>query len=296
MSLPPPSAHQAYWDVSALDAGHIVMLLGQLVDIARGDEMTDLPVLSFVLRHSRTHEPLLFDLGIRPDLDKLSIGSSELTANMGMTLRGVDIPAALERGGLSRADVKHVCLSHIHFDHTGDPKAFPNATYILGGESRKVIEEKGPDFHGTFISIEVPCERTAFLELDDEDRRWTPLGPFPRALDFFGDGSLYIVDAPGHVGGHINLMVRTSADGGWAFLAGDSAHDWRLITGEAGIGFHRVWGCAHRDPVTAQETIGRIKALKDYPRVRVLLGHDVPFVEAHKVDGKGYWPSTIGSL
>ncbi|KAI0779930.1 beta-lactamase-like protein [Fomes fomentarius] len=296
MSLPPPSANQAYWDVSALDAGHIVMLLGQLVDIARGDEMTDLPVLSFVLRHSRTHEVLLFDLGIRPDLNKLSIGASELTANMGMTLRGVDIPAALERGGLSRADVKHICLSHIHFDHTGDPKAFPNATYILGGESRKVIEEKGPDFHGTFISIDVPYERTAFLKLDDEDRRWTPLGPFPRALDYFGDGSLYIVDAPGHVGGHINVMVRTSEDGGWAFLAGDSAHDWRLITGEAGIGFHRVWGCAHGDPGKAQETIERIKALKDCPRVRVLLGHDMPFVEAHKVDGEGYWPSTIESL
>ncbi|KAI1792448.1 hypothetical protein LXA43DRAFT_1060712 [Ganoderma leucocontextum] len=35
-----------------------------------------------------------------------------------------------------------------------------------------------------------------------------------------------------------NLLARTAADGGWVFLAVDSAHDWRLLTGEAGMGLH----------------------------------------------------------
>lgn len=295
MNLPPPAAGQAYCELSALDAGHINMLLGQLVDLAKGDEMTDVPVLSYVLRHTRTHDIFLFDLGIRPDLQNYSAGAREGTTRMGMTLRGVDIPAALERGGVSRADIKYIALSHIHFDHTGDPTAFPNATYVLGGGARKLIEEQGPDFHGTLYSIDVPLERTTFLHTT-EGQKWTPLGPFPRAVDFFGDGSLYVVDAPGHIPGHINIMARTSADGGWVFLAGDSAHDWRLLTGEAGIGYHRVFGCIHEDPAKAQEGIERVKALKDAPRVRVLLAHDRPFVEAHKDDGKGYWPSVIESL
>ncbi|KAI0743392.1 beta-lactamase-like protein [Daedaleopsis nitida] len=293
-TLPPPAPDQAYCELSALDAGEIHMLLGQLVDVAKGDEMTVLPVLAFVLRHSRTRAVLLFDLGIRPDVHNLGAGALALTAKMGMRLRGADIPALLERGGLPRADVAHVCLSHIHFDHAGVPSAFPRATCVLGGGAKRIIDEQGPAFEGTLYALDLPPERTAFL--DDADARWAPLGPFPRALDFYGDGSLYIVDAPGHIPGHINLMVRTSADGGWAYLAGDSAHDWRLLTGEAGIGYHRVFGCIHEDVGKAQETIERLKVVKTIPRVRVLLAHDRPFVEAHNADGKGYWPSVIESL
>ena len=269
------------------------MLLGQLVDIARVDEMTHLPCLAFVLRHSRTRETFLFDLGIRPDPENLT-GAGATATRMGMKLEGRDIPAALEKGGISRGDVKHVAISHIHFDHTGAPRAFPNATFLLGAGAKPIIDAKGPDFKDTLYAIDVPLERTTFV--DPSDAEWTPIGPFPRALDFYGDGSMYIVDAPGHVPGHFNVLSRTSADGGWVLLAADSAHDWRLLTGEAAIGHHVEWGCIHEDPVKAQENIERIKALVGYPRVRVLLAHDKPFVNANGADGRGYWPDRIESL
>ena len=270
------------------------MLLSQLIDSAAPDEMTDLPCLAFVLRHSRTRETLLFDLGIRPDPENLT-GARATTAKMRMVLTGRDIPPTLERGGLSRTDVTHVALSHTHFDHTGYPRAFPNATFLLGAGSRATIEKLGPDFEGTFHAIDVPFERTDFLD-PSTAAGWGPIGPFPSALDFYGDGSVYIVDAPGHVPGHINLLARTSADGGWVFLAADSAHDWRLLTGEAGFGEHTQWGCVHEDPVKAQENIERIKVLVGNPRVRVLLAHDTPFVNANAKDGRGYWPDKIASL
>ncbi|TBU56255.1 beta-lactamase-like protein [Dichomitus squalens] len=292
-SLPPPAAQQAFCEVSAIDSGTIHMLLGQLVDTAAPDEMTNLPCLAFVLRHSRTRETFLFDLGIRPDPENLR-GAGATTAKMRMVLTGRDIPAALERGGLSRTEVKHIAISHIHFDHTGVPTAFPNATFLLGAGSKPVIEAKGPDFEGTIYAIDVPLERTKFLDSSTPD--WSPIGPFPRALDFYGDGSLYIVDAPGHVPGHINILARTSTDGGWVYLAADSAHDWRLLTGEAGIGHHPEWGCIHEDPGKAQQNIERLKALAEYPRVRVLLAHDKPFVNANAKDGRGYWPDKIESL
>ncbi|KAI1785393.1 beta-lactamase-like protein [Ganoderma leucocontextum] len=293
MSLPPPTADQAYCEISAIDSGLIHMLLGQLVDTAKTGEMIYLPCLAFVLRHSRTHEPFLFDLGIRADPENLT-GAGVVTAQMGMKLEGRDIPAALEKGGLSRTEVKYVAISHIHFDHTGVPRAFPNATFLLGAGAKPTIETQGPDFKGTMYAIDVPLERTTFVDPSTTD--WEPIGPFPRALDFCGDGSLYIVDAPGHVPGHVNLLARTSADGGWVFLAADSAHDWRLLTGEAGIGHHSQWGCIHEDPVKAQENIERIKALAGYPRVRVLLAHDTPFVKANAAEGRGYWPDKIESF
>ena len=293
MSLPPPAADQAYCEISAIDSGRIQMLLGQLVDTATVDEMTHLPCLAFVLRHSRTRETFLFDLGIRPDPETLT-GAGAMTAKMGMKLEGRDIPAALEKGGLSRTEVKHVAISHVHFDHTGVPRAFPNATFVLGAGAKPIIETKGPEFKGTMYAIDVPLERTMFV--DPEAADWKAIGPFPRTLDFYGDGSLYIIDAPGHVAGHVNLLARTSADGGWVFLAADSAHDWRLLTGEAGIGHHALWGCIHENRAQAQENIERIKALTGLPRVRVLLAHDKPFVQANEAEGKGYWPDKIESL
>ena len=80
------------------------------------------------------------------------------------------------------------------------------------------------------------------------------------------------------------------------FLAADSAHDWRLLTGEAGIGHHALWGCIHENRAQAQENIERIKALAGLPRVRVLLAHDKPFVHANEAEGRGYWPDKIESL
>lgn len=56
------------------------------------------------------------------------------------------------------------------------------------------------------------------------------IGPYPRAMDIFGDGSMYIIDASGHVDGHINILARTSPDGAWILLGADSAHHPDLIT------------------------------------------------------------------
>jgi glyoxylase-like metal-dependent hydrolase (beta-lactamase superfamily II) len=46
-----------------------------------------------------------------------------------------------------------------------------------------------------------------------------------RALDFFGDGSFYGLDAPGHDWGHMSGLVRTTKDPDtFIFLGGDVVH------------------------------------------------------------------------
>ncbi|KAF8908898.1 hypothetical protein CPB84DRAFT_1843260 [Gymnopilus junonius] len=100
---------------------------------------------------------------------------------------------------------------------------------------------------------------------------WKPVGPFPRALDYLEDGSLYIVDAPGHLPGHINVLARTSSDGGWIFLAGDSAHHWSLITGEAQIAIGHpghLNETADANKELAEEHIRRIRELWKLPEFR----------------------------
>jgi len=135
--------------------------------------------------------------------------------------------------------------------------------------------------------------------LDPEDVQWKPLGPFPNALDFFGDGSLYIVDAPGHLPGHVNILARTSADGGWVYLAGDSAHHWRLITGEAKVAVSYDQSgnmiCAHADKEVADITIGRIQVLYKMPRVKIMLAHALQWWQENK-GGSSFFPGHIESL
>ncbi|KAK7967291.1 uncharacterized protein PG986_001568 [Apiospora aurea] len=60
---------------------------------------------------------------------------------------------------------------------------------------------------------------------------WKPLAGFPHTLDLYDDGSVYVVDSPGHIYGHVNLLVRASDDK-YVYLGGDCCHDPRLLAGE----------------------------------------------------------------
>ncbi|KAI0674754.1 hypothetical protein C8Q78DRAFT_988585 [Trametes maxima] len=308
MSLPPPAADQAYCTVSVLEAGKVHMDLDMLIDTAPPGARVSLPDLAFLLRHAgpgahpHPRPPFLFELGVRTDTANLPAGTRAAIAKNGIAVDGpeTNLRAALERGGIAPDTIAHICISHIHLDHAGDPALFPRAQLLLGAGSEGLIAAHGPDFHDTFFAITLPpaaeegrpSPRVTFLD----PAGWPALGPFPRALDWYGDGSLYIVDAAGHVPGHVNVLARTSADGGWVYLAGDSAHDWRVIRGEARFACHPVKGCMHADLGEAVRHVERIRELgKVNPRVRVLLSHDVPWYEENK-GGSAFWPGTLESL
>ncbi|KZT23544.1 Metallo-hydrolase/oxidoreductase [Neolentinus lepideus HHB14362 ss-1] len=54
----------------------------------------------------------------------------------------------------------------------------------------------------------------------------SPLGPFPHVLDLFADGSIYVIDTPGHAPGHLCLLVRVSTSPAThVLLAGDCCHN-----------------------------------------------------------------------
>lgn len=165
--------------------------------------MIFMPILAFVMQHSVTKEYFLFDLGTRKDLENLTPGMKEFISPLETSPCKVpqDVAESLAKGGLKPEEIKHVCLSHLHFDHTGNQALFTNSTFLLGGESKTLLSPGYPEDPQSFYDSRLyPKDRTKFLNVDEHG--WEPIGPFPHALDYFGDGSLYIVDAPGHLQGH----------------------------------------------------------------------------------------------
>ncbi|RDB18075.1 hypothetical protein Hypma_000914 [Hypsizygus marmoreus] len=258
------------------------------------DAVSVAPSLSFLLRHSTDQRNFVFDLGIRKDWENFPPKTIEWIKQYFPLRIPQDVVESLAKGGLSPSDVSTICLSHLHFDHVGDTRPFTESTFVVGGAAEALIAHGYPgNPDATIASDLLPSARTKYLSPVD----WQPLGPFPRALDFYGDGSLYIVDAPGHLPGHVNVLARTLPDGAWIYLAGDSAHHWNLITGKSGVAFNpaNAYSCAHHNKEAAEEHIARIRALLGIPRVRVLLAHDEPWFEANK-GGPAFWPGKIPSL
>lgn len=298
-SLPLPAPDQRYCEVSALDGGFLDMPDHLLVSTAKPGERHIVPSLAFLLTHAQTRARLLFDLGMDPEHEYTEVYKAR--PHIGIIHKPVppvDIVSSLKKGGLKPEDVSHICLSHVHWDHVGNPSLFPKAEFIVGGEARKLFSPGFPtNPKSAFPEDLLPAERTKFVDTENDD--WRPVGPFPRALDYFGDGALYIVDSPGHLPGHLNILARTSNDGAWIYLAGDSAHDWRLVRGEGNIAEFvdesRGRICIHSDVQRAAEHIRRVADMTTLPRVRVLLAHDNEWYDANK-DGNSFWPGKIPSL
>lgn len=176
----------------------------------------------------------------------------------------------------------------------GDATPFTNTTFVLGEGSEELLHNGYPVTPcSDFLQSSVPPERTRFLAGADFS---DSIGPFPRAHDYFGDGSIYIIDAAGHCKGHINVLARTSPDGSWIYLGGDTAHDVRLLTGEKQVAVYTTPDghirSRHADKDRAIEHIRRVGLLLKMPNVRVLIAHDWEWYEQHK-DGVGFLPSVI---
>ena len=71
---------------------------------------------------------------------------------------------------------------------------------------------------GRFFDPEKATERWEELK-----GPWKPFGPFEYALDFFGDGSFWILRAPGHMAGNLCAVARLE-NGEWVLLGSDCCH------------------------------------------------------------------------
>ncbi|KAJ5835975.1 hypothetical protein N7447_002001 [Penicillium robsamsonii] len=183
-----------------------------------------------------------------------------------------NVVQSLAAGGLSTDDIDYVIYSHVHWDHIDEPKAFDTSTFVVGPGTSSLLKDslslRGS--HSFFEPDLLPVSRTIELPptigvteqgsstgrparngvTPDFSQSWIPHGFLPRTIDIFQDGSILVVDAPGHLPGHIDILARTSP-GKYTYLAGEACHDRRIMRREREIGeWHDESGhicCIHTD-------------------------------------------------
>lgn len=168
----------------------------------------------------------MFDLGIRKDWNVLPsypkwvekgwyINVEKDTATI-LKENGVDVD-----GGAIGA----ILWSHHHWDHVGDASTFPGSTDLVVGPGFSAAHRPGyPDNkNSTLMQSDFEGRHVRDVDIQGEGKG-LQIGRF-HAYDYFGDGSFYLLDTPGHAIGHMCGLARTSsAPDSFVFMGGDAAH------------------------------------------------------------------------
>jgi N-acyl homoserine lactone hydrolase len=112
---------------------------------------------------------------------------------------------------LKPEQIKFVGISHYHGDHTGQVASFPDATLLIGKGDWDVLTDPKPN----------PAANAANFA------HWISGGgkvdPVAGDKDVFGDGSVVMLNTPGHTPGHHSLMVNLKQTG-TVLITGDLSH------------------------------------------------------------------------
>lgn len=105
---------------------------------------------------------------------------------------------------------------------------FPNATATFGPGTEDACQPghlKDPDcqWDGRFFDTENATEKRAEL-----GGLWQRFGPFEKAMDYFADGSFWIIQAPGHMPGNCLAVARIES-GNWICLGSDCCHSRYVV-------------------------------------------------------------------
>jgi glyoxylase-like metal-dependent hydrolase (beta-lactamase superfamily II) len=186
--------------------------------------------------------------------------------------------AQIRRLGFDPADVRHIILTHLDFDHAGGLEDFPNAAVHVTAREKEVADEgKGGAFVGT--------RRYRPLQWDEvEDWRLYPMGGgeswfgFDAVRDLHGlPPEILLVPLVGHTWGHSGVAIDTPD--GWLLHAGD-AYFYR---GEIGSerydcppglrGYQRMMEVDRASRLTNQQRL-RALSLDHGDQVRIFCAHD----------------------
>lgn len=287
-------------------------------DKSKGDKKKFyVPDYCFLIEHAPSKKHYVFDLGMRKDLENLPpyLVKNVLPQFDCEPLSPADILNEYGSPEQQPENIKAVIFSHMHFDHVGDgaKAGFEKAELWVGPTGCTYARPGYPvDENGVTLTEMLPTDGSrkiveAFVSDDllkkagdkrvgkveeakkkglyeavdlshPGDEGWIGLGSFDRGFDVFGDGSAYLVDAPGHSAGHQMMLIRVktgeSGEDDFVLLAGDCYHHPALLkeprrTARPPYSADSM----HADPEQAVNTMIRTKVFSEKKNIWVTGNH-----------------------
>ncbi|KAK4944634.1 hypothetical protein LTR10_016068 [Elasticomyces elasticus] len=270
-------------EVQILDGGSFTAN-GSKVMAGAPDRTYSVPDWAFLVRDCESGRVLLWDYG-------LSEVHEEFTPFVQNNLLGELSPRSpatsiaqqiVERNGIAGADLETIIFSHAHWDHCRPFwKDFPHANALFGpgtfNQCRPAhLKSPGSQWDGRIFD-----DPEAFKKCRELEGPWVSFGPFEKAMDFFGNGSFWVIQAPGHMIG--NLIAAARVQGGtWIVMAGDCCHARQIYQGLHDFAVFTLPGgqkaCLQEDLTAAKDTLRRIRRFEDTHSAKVCLAHDATWI------------------
>lgn len=113
----------------------------------------------------------------------------------------------LSRDGIQKTDLSYVLLTHFHGDHIGALPEFDTTPWIYRKTPLDKLQKLSSwqALRKGFLTDLVPEIPEKSIAVEEADFRPGPL-PF-QSVDLFSDGSLYLVDLPGHALGQMGVFT-----------------------------------------------------------------------------------------
>ena len=185
-----------------------------------------LPVSAYLIEHPKGR--ILVDTGWHREMSPdgvynrkaqiKSLGSWQLyMVNQGRIAKGQAIDEQLAKMGLKPSDIDYVLLTHLDCDHVNGLTQLKGARHILVARDEMDNIKKG-------LTERIRYQERWWKGMDLELFDWNGSeGPVGRSYDLFGDGSVVMVNIPGHCAGLCAVKI-TNADGRFVLLFSDGGY------------------------------------------------------------------------
>src|SRR5262249_47496113 len=114
-----------------------------------------------------------------------------------------EIGPQLNAMGIRSSDVRVVVLTHLHHDHTGGLHHFPHNRIVATAECFRFAKRMGS------LAGAIPRRWPVWFNPEPLEFFGPAVGPFTRCAPLTKDGSVFAVETPGHMTGHVSIVARS---------------------------------------------------------------------------------------
>lgn len=132
---------------------------------------------------------------------------------------GEAVECNLKALGIKPADIDYIFFSHMDFDHTSGLRLVRDAKHIMAAKEEIADSKK---YFFRYVKA-----NWSFADVQPFEYSKTGIGPVGRSYDVFGDGTVLLVNTPGHSHGLFSAKITGKEK--YVLLAGDAVYTQKSI-------------------------------------------------------------------